>query len=578
MEKKDPNLFEHVVISREGLSSFTDIKDGKNIVWTTDVNVELPIVMGPEPEALTPPKTFIQLFEDRVKKTPKRAALNVERNGKWIIWTFEEYLADIKRFAKALVHMGVRERSAVNIIGFNSPEWAIAFFGPMFANVIPSGVYTTNAADACFYVADHSEAEVIVVENKVQLAKYESILKDLPRVKAIVVYADSVPEGSSSIVMTWEKFMGLGKELKDSALNERISHVRPGMCCNLVYTSGTTGPPKGVMLSHDSMIWESTLIFDLLDDYMKITDDERVVSYLPLSHVAAQSIDLLGAVTSGTKVYFARPDALQGTLVETMKQVRPTLFFAVPRVWEKFEERMKEAGAQAGSLARSLANWAKSKGYEQSMAKQKGGSSPFCYSFAHWLILGRIKKALGLDASKFFLFGAAPLKKSTRDYFLSLDMQLHNWYGMSETSGGETYSLKEVDFDAAGKPLPGTHLKIFNPDENGEGEIIFAGRNMFMGYFKNEEATKSTKDIEGYVHSGDLGMIDKNGFLKITGRLKELIITAGGENVAPVLIEDILKEQCPIISNVMVVGDNRKYLTALITLRVDVELATGKPT
>jgi long-chain-fatty-acid--CoA ligase ACSBG len=266
--------------------------------------------------------------------------------------------------------------------------------------------------------------------------------------------------------------------------------------------------------------------------------------------------------------------------VETLKYIRPTIFFAVPRLWEKFEEKMKAVGASTTGVAKSLATWAKDVGYRNSYAVIEKEPSPFGYSLANFLILKRIKAALGLDESRMFLFGAAPLKKTTREYFNSLDMRLHNWYGMSETSGFITHSLPtKLNFDRCGFVIPGMELKIKNPDQSGEGEICFRGRNMFLGYFKNEEATRETIDAEGFVHSGDLGRVDKEGFLEITGRIKELIITAGGENIAPVLIEDKFKEFCTVCSNMLVVGDDRRYLSALISLKVEVDLTNdGKPT
>lgn len=246
-------------------------------------------------------------------------------------------------------------------------------------------------------------------------------------------------------------------------------------------------------------------------------------------------------------VHFAKPDALSGSLIETLKEVRPTIFLAVPRIYEKMEEKMKGIAQQVGPVARKISTWAKSKGYENSMSIQNKTATPFMYSLAKFLILKRIKDALGLDQAKVLAFGAAPMKQSTLDYFLSLDMQLLNFYGMSETSAAETISWKNrVKFDRSGQACPGTHIKIFNPNEKGEGEICFKGRNMFVGYLKNEKATRETIDFEGYVHSGDLGYLDQDGFLKITGRIKELIITAGGENVAPIPIEDKFLELCPI--------------------------------
>lgn len=312
------------------------------------------------------------------------------------------------------------------------------------------------------------------------------------------------------------------------------------------------------MLSHDNLVWTVQAAFaQLTGQGETFTDEDRIVSYLPLSHVAGLVLDVLSHAMVGYKLYFAKPDALQGTLVLTLQWARPTYFLAVPRVWEKMEEKLKEIAASKPGILQSISGWAKGLGAAKVAAKQKGQSPPMCYSVANTLILQRIKSALGLDKCKGFLYGAAPIKGSTVDYFASLDIAILGAYGMSETTAivsmnsNEKFNLKSVGCGNAG-----VDLKIDNPDEKGNGEIIFRGRNIMMGYLKNEQATRESIDNQGYLHSGDLGKIDKDGFLFITGRIKELIITAGGENVAPLIIEDNFKDFCPPCSNVMAIGEN----------------------
>lgn len=267
--------------------------------------------------------------------------------------------------------------------------------------------------------------------------------------------------------------------------------------------------------------------------------------------------------------------------IETLVYAKPTIFMGVPRVWEKMEEKLKEIGAQSPGILQRLSGWAKTKGTLHSDTKMYGSPSPFGYSLAHFLILGRIKKALGLNETKVLIVSAAPLKAATFEYFKSLDMPIMNVYGMSECNGPETTAKPlKVKEDSVGYALPETHIKIDKRDKTeggleNEGEVCFRGRNNFIGYLNNEEKTRETLDPEGYIHSGDIGTKDEEGFVKITGRIKELIITGGGENVAPVLIEDSLKDICPIISNVMIIGDNKKFLSALITLKVEVDMTTG---
>lgn len=314
------------------------------------------------------PTTFCLKFMEKVKEAPDQRVLAVKRGDQYVYWTWREYYELVIKFAKTLIAMKCTRRKCVNIIGFNAPEWVIAFFGAMFADLVSCGVYTTNAPDACLYVADHSEAEVIVCENQIQMKKYIDILDKLPNVKAIVLWDGSLPAAVSTDprFFTWDQFLNFGHGIADTIVMERVESQRPGKCCNIVYTSGTTGMPKGVMLSHDNMIFGGHMIFrDLLAGVGGETDDERIVSYLPLSHVAAQAMDVVNVFESGVNVciYFARPDALQGSLVETLQEVRPTFFLAVPRVYEKIEEKMKGIAMQNGAVATAIAGWAKGLGY-----------------------------------------------------------------------------------------------------------------------------------------------------------------------------------------------------------------------
>ena len=277
-------------------------------------------------------------------------------------------------------------------------------------------------------------------------------------------------------------------------------------------------------------------------------------------------------------VSFAQPDALRGSLVSTLQEVRPTLFFGVPRVWEKIEEKMRAVGASNGAIKQALGSWAKSVGLAASWARLKGESLPWTYPIANYIVFENIKKALGLDQARVRTTSAAPISKETLEYFMSLDMILYEVYGMSECTGPHTINRPGyTTMFSVGKPFPGVYMRLDNPDKNGNGEIQMWGRHVFMGYMKAEDATRETIDNKGFMRTGDLGRTTPQGYLYITGRIKELLITAGGENVAPVLIEEAVKAESQVISNVMVVGDRRKYLVALITLRTDPD-AEGNPT
>ena len=263
--------------------------------------------------------------------------------------------------------------------------------------------------------------------------------------------------------------------------------------------------------------------------------------------------------------------------METLQWARPTLFLAVPRVWEKFEDKLKQIAATKPAILQSISGWAKGHGLAKVLAQTKGGEPGLMFSIANALVLKRVKEAIGLDKAKFFFYGAAPLKQSSVDYFASLDVPLMNLYGLSETCGTTTVSfMHDFSLQHAGEQLTGGHVKIAEQDEKGVGEIRIYGRHVMMGYLKNEEATRACMDEHGYFKSGDQGRLDGR-FLKITGRIKELIITAGGENVAPVPIEDTFKGECPACSNIMLVGENQRFMAALITFKVELDMKTGLP-
>eukprot|EP00922_Rhytidocystis_sp_ex-Travisia-forbesii_P028092 GHVS01041237.1.p1 GENE.GHVS01041237.1~~GHVS01041237.1.p1 ORF type:complete len:786 (+),score=96.59 GHVS01041237.1:138-2495(+) len=514
-------------------------------------------------------------------------------SSKWQYLTWQSYWTEICRFSKSLLSLGFDRRDRVVIMGYNSPAWSIAYFGTIFCDGIVGGIYATNGVDATAYIVEHSEAIIAVVDGRENL---EKILKSQHNkksrssgngttsniqqqlLKAIVVYGEPPPEGyASERVVEWQQFMRKGVNVADSQLTQRMETQRPGNCCSLVYTSGTTGPPKAAMLTQDNFCWTGWNMTRLVD----LTVDDRIVSYLPLSHISSQLMDLFVHLFCGGCVYFAKPDALQGSLVETLKEVRPTWFFTVPRVWEKFEEKLKEAGAQNSRLTKAIGEWAKRVGYDGTYAHVVSGQTPpLGYSLAKNLILTKIHKALGLDQTKAFGTGAAPLPVATQRYFMSLGIPICDLFGLSETTGPMTATLPLRHWyrvGSVGHALPGAEAMVYNPSSDGVGELCFRGRNIFMGYYKNSEATRQSIDSNGFLHTGDIGYIDGEGFVYITGRIKELIITAGGENVAPVLIESIVAEEMPFISNSQVIGDGRRFICLLICLR-SVPDSTSKPT
>ncbi|NXU17010.1 ACBG2 ligase, partial [Pardalotus punctatus] len=476
------------------------------------------------------------------------------------------------------LQLGLERFHGVGILGFNSAEWFIADIGAILAGGFAVGIYTTNSPEACHYVAENCSANIIVVENHKQLQKILEIEDRLPHLKGIVQFGEEIKEKRPNLY-SWREFMELGRDVPDSRLQEIIASQKPNQCCTLIYTSGTTGQPKGVMLSHDNLTWTAVAAgrFIMLSDAR--ARQEHVVSYLPLSHIAAQMCDIWSAMTFGVQVYFAQPDALKGSLVETLREVRPTAFLGVPRVWEKMEEKMKSVGMKSSAFRRKVASWAKGVGLQTNLKRMNGCSEvPMNFRLARQLVYRKVRKAIGLDRCTKCYTGAAPITRETLEFFLSLNIPVLELYGMSESSGPHTLSLPHAfKLSSCGKELMGCHTLIHKPDRDGIGEICFSGRHIFMGYLNMEDKTKEAIDEDGWLHSGDLGKHDKDGFLFITGRIKELIITAGGENIPPIPIEDAVKNAVPIISNAMLVGDKAKFLAMLLTLKCVVDAETGEP-
>uniref|UniRef100_A0A8D2MJE7 long-chain-fatty-acid--CoA ligase n=1 Tax=Zonotrichia albicollis TaxID=44394 RepID=A0A8D2MJE7_ZONAL len=500
----------------------------QDIMWTTRRDGEVKLRMeeqGPGSEA---PKTVHQLFQESVSKYSNFYALASKKNGKWAKLTYKMYYDECWKAAKSFLKLGLERFHGVGILGFNSAEWFIADIGAILAGGFAVGIYTTNSPEACHYVAENCSANVIVVENHKQLQKILEIEHRLPHLKAIVQY---------------------GEEIKEQ---------RPKLY-SLTWTAAAAAR------------------FIMLRDARE--KQEEVVSYLPLSHIAAQMCDIWAAMALGVQVYFAQPDALKGSLVETLREVRPTAFLGVPRVWEKMEEKMKSVGMKASAIRRKVAAWAKGVGLQTNLKKMDGRlDEPVNFRLARQLVYRKVRKAIGLERCTKCYTGAAPITRETLEFFLSLNIPVMELYGMSESSGPHTISLPHAfKLGSCGKVLSGCHTLIHKPDMDGIGEICFSGRHVFMGYLNMEDKTREAIDEDGWLHSGDLGKHDKDGFLFITGRIKELIITAGGENIPPVPIEDAVKNAVPIISNAMLVGDKAKFLSMLLTLKCVVDADTGEP-
>jgi long-chain-fatty-acid--CoA ligase ACSBG len=557
---------------------------------TCDLNGEVRIRMGSteggeaNQVGSSTPETVPMVFERTVKEHPDAIALSTEVEGEWSNLTWTEYHAEVMKFAKSLISIGFEAHKAINIIGFNSKEWLIANNGAIFAGGVAVGIYTTNLTDACKYITDHSEAEVVVAENWAQAVKFTEIAADLPKLKRIVIWNDDDKGGvnpeeatknCSIPVNTWGEFLNLGANVPDAEVKARCDALKPGHCCTLIYTSGTTGPPKAVMISHDNLTWTVANFLNALPFDLCVED--RSISFLPLSHVAAQMLDIHCPMATGNRVYFGRPDALKGSIKDTLVAVRPTFFFAVPRLWEKMYDAMQIIGKKTTGIKKIIATWAKGLAAEKNKNFQYGGNkvTPNGFACAHALILSKIKAGLGMDQLKVAITSAAPISPTVLNYFASLDIQIHELFGQSECTGPHTSNFDYAwKIGSIGRDLINCKSKV----DKENNEFCMYGRHIMMGYLKMPEKTIETIDPEGWLHSGDIATADKDGFWSITGRIKELIITAGGENVPPVLIEHEFKKAMPAISNCMVLGDKRPFLSILLAVKTQIDMDAGLPT
>lgn len=422
-------------------------------------------------------------------------------------WTWKEYRAKVDAFGKALISQGFNEFDIINIIGFNSREWLVANFGAIAAGGVAAGIYSTNGSDACKYISDHSKSKVIVVEGIKQLEKYYSIAGDLDNLKCLVMYgpdklpADIKTKLPGTPVYTFEDFLELGKDVSDSDMAARAKAHKPGNTCTLIYTSGTTGPPKAVMITHDNITWTLRAMLSFVPGGM-LDNTDHIISFLPLSHIAAQMLDMHLPMYTGAQVWFAQPDALKGSLGTTLKKVRPTIFFGVPRVWEKIYDKLQLVGKSTTGVKKVLSTWAKGKAMTTWESKEfkSGASGALTYPLAQKL-LHKAHLALGFDRCKAYYVSAAPIEVKVLKYFTSIDVPIMELFGQSECTGPHASNrLGAFKIGTVGRPLPGTQTKM----GEGTGELIYTGRHIFAGYMGMPEKTAETIDADGWLHSGDI--------------------------------------------------------------------------
>lgn len=501
--------------------------------------------------------------------------------------TWAEYVNQALGFAKFILHNN-REYGNVAIHSFNCPEWLIAAFGSMFAKKYFCGIYNTNNAEQCMHVIMTGNCNVLVVESYALLVdKYTSVVNDLKEnnIKVVVIdndknvcdkmYNNKLNVFADVDIVDWIS-LNLESYVKDEDFENIVNTINPDDVCTLIFTSGTIKNPKAVEITHSNICAAVEGVMDRVKIY---NFSERFVSYLPLSHIAGQTMDMYAPIYCKSPVHFAKPDALRGSLQQTLLTVRPTLFFGVPRVWEKFREALTKVSektysdgwkGQAMSKFMSVVKFVE-RNYNTS-ENPLWLATLYPFSAISCRVANEIKKKLGLDQCRHFATGAAPISKDVLEYFSSIGICIRELYGMSETCG--VISLSDHVHSvrgSCGRAIKGTKIKIGKYDE-----ILVKGPTVYKCYHNSSDPNDI--DEEGYFHTGDCGIIDTEGYLTITGRIKELIITAGGENIPPVRIEDLIKSNLPNDAQVMLVGDKKKFLTLLVFVPTTTSTTTSTTT
>ncbi len=505
-----------------------------------------------------------KVFRQTVRERGDRVAMRKKEYGLWHDISWNEYYRLAKYVGSALISMGLQKGDCVSIIGENSPEWVIIDLGIQGAGGVAVGIYTTNAWPQVEYVLKDSESKFFFVENEEQLDKWLHFRGKVPSLQKVIVWdLEGLRHFKDPMVMTYDDLLEMGRKIVDKEpdlYEQQTEQIRPEDLSVLVYTSGTTGPPKGSMLTHRNVTWMARAI--VMDD--PVQDDDNVMSFLPLCHIFERLFSVFVHVTYGYTVNFI--ESLD-TVTDNMREISPTVGYAVPRVWEKY--------LSAVYIRMSDATWFKKLVFGTALKIGKARASlemnfkpvpiylQLLYGLAYAAVFRKLKERLGFDRLRVAYSGAAPIAPDVLHFFQSIGVNLIEGYGQTETSGVTTASrIGRVKFGTVGPPLTGVEVKIA-----GDGEILVRSPGVFKGYYKNPEATAETiKD--GWLFSGDVGEIDEDGYLKITDRKKDIIVTAGGKNITPQYIENKLKASS-YINDAVVIGDKRKFISCLIMIDED---------
>jgi long-chain acyl-CoA synthetase len=508
-------------------------------------------------------RTMCDMLRQAAQRWPDLPAYaDRDGGGPWQKLTWAQTRDTALRLAAGLLALGLQPGETVAMMMPNRMEHVLADFAAVHAGAVPVTFYPTLAPDQVAYMAADCDARIVVLDGAAELARWQPVLAELPGVRHVIVRdAAACPAGAP--FLSWAAFAALGDERWDElagAVEARLAAVAPGDPVALLYTSGTTGLSKGVILTHANIMYQLACF----EASGSAREHARWVSYLPMAHIAERALTLYLAVHSGWEVYFC-PDAAAG-LVAVVAEVRPTAIFAVPRVWEKIQAGIAALlAAEPDEARRTAVAAAMSTGLSWVRSTEYGHTTPdelaAEFAAADESVLRPVRSLLGLGGLEIALSGAAPLPPDTGEFFAGLGLRILDLYGMTETTGAFTANTEAVfRLGTVGRPQPGCEVRIAD-----DGEILTRSPLNTPGYLHLEQQTADLLDADGWLHTGDIGTLDDDGFLRVIDRKKELIITAGGENIAPVAIENLLVAN-PLIGQALAYGDRRPYVVALLAL------------
>ncbi len=497
------------------------------------------------------------MFYKQAESNKGKVILKYKKEGKWIDIRWDEEKEYVESFALGLMKLGIGSGEKIAILSENRYEWYVSDLAIQSIGCIVVPIYATNTSEQIKYIMNNSESIAIIVSTPQQFDKVKSIKKDIPKLKYIVTLQEVA--SNSDNTMNFSSILALGRSSElVSELKKRLSNISSEDIATIIYTSGTTGDPKGVMLTHRNLLSDAEATYEVIKS--ELGDGDIILSFLPLSHSFARTADYYVPIfhARGIQVLAESLEKLSENLIE----IKPTMFVSVPRVFEKVYGKVISQIEADKPMKRKIFYWAVSVGKQASSYLMDDKPMPFLLSIEHKLasvlVFEKIKRAVG-GRLKFASSGGAPLPKELGEFFFALGIKIIEGYGLTETSPIITINPpNKFKFGTVGKPIPGCELKIAY-----DGEILARGPMIMKGYYKKPEATKEVIDDNGWFHSEDIGFIDEEGYLHITDRKKDIIVTAGGKNIAPQPIENRLKMN-RYIEEVVIIGDRKPYCVALI--------------